>query len=142
MPEVPRSPQPKRLGCCTQCDEPLFEVVERFPENLADGKLSPLARRPRRIGKQIAPAYRCHLLLMDGSQMPLTFCEKCKDNMDLDAVWQRVLVSMAEQMDPTFLEIINAPAHTPRQLKIVDRFFKKLHDNVPLGVLATEVWGG
>lgn len=84
--------KPKLIGCCTKCDEEVFEIVRRDPET----------RVPVQIGAPLETAMRANFVMADGSRMDLTFCRKCSDGLtpeDLPHIWNRV-VSAWEHQSP------------------------------------------
>ena len=60
----------KRSGCCTCCDDPVYEVREMYVEG-------PLAEHPRRIGPMLEHGTQVTMLLTDGSTADVTMCLTC-----------------------------------------------------------------
>ncbi len=70
-------------GCCTICDKPVYEVVNRFPEgHILQGKVD-------RIGQPLDKAMIVTYVLSNGSATTLTVCEGCIEDAraELSAVW-------------------------------------------------------
>ena len=127
-------PLPKILGCCSQCDELVFEVHERF------GADHLLAGRARRVGRPLETAIRVWLVLTNGSPIAVTFCEACVQAPRLVEVWKRTLAAFAEEMTPEYRQAIGNRGYTDEQYRIVMRTYLRLAGMVPLGVLCQYPW--
>ena len=86
----------KLSGCCTLCDEPVFEVVARWQEGERH------AGEPRRLGPPLDHARRITFLLLDGSTNDLTFCASCMESLtpaQYPAIWQKNLRSWQRELN-------------------------------------------
>lgn len=81
---------PKVAGLCSKCDAEVYEVRQRDPRT----------GLPQRLGAPMPNAHRVTFLLMNGSQMDLTFCHDCVTALEptqFPWLWQRVMVSWAAE---------------------------------------------
>lgn len=109
----------KLTGCCTDCDDPVFEVNTMNPDGT-----------PRSVGAALPNAMRATLVLTDGSTCDMTFCEGCMEAIEahLPAIWAKCLRSFAaEPVDPEIRDEIRADQ-------------VRLATMVPLGVVAVRRW--
>ena len=77
------------LGCCTRCDEPMYEIRETHPGG-----------RPKKLGPMLESGTQVEFLLSDGSEVALSFCRPCADALtpaDYQPIWERVIAAA----DPT-----------------------------------------
>lgn len=115
----------KRIGHCTLCDEPAFEVLR-----VVDGI-------PTEIGRPLAGARRVTLVLVDGSRTDLTFCKKCEVSASvLPLIHERSREAWAAQSQ-------RSDVHIPmneRQRWMHGKFNLDQVNNVPLGILFEETW--
>ncbi len=75
----------KSNGCCTICDEPVFEIVSRLPEgHVLQGKID-------RIGRPLDKAMIVTYVLINGSVTTQTVCEDCvlPAMAELSAIWTK-----------------------------------------------------
>ena len=124
----------KTIGHCTQCDEPVFEVLATHATD------HPKAGRPLRLGGLVDnDAVRITYVLATGTLASITFCGKCAASaLDIKGVWRKCLALAAEEIrDARVGEDLNVPwLHYQQQL----RDFTALTRNIPLGELYRERW--
>lgn len=124
----------KRNGCCTLCDEPVFEVIDRFPSSHLR------AGHPRSLGAALEGATRVSLLLTDGSSTTLSFCARCAPEIGsrLVEIWRKCLATMAYHHN-NIAEIKERPA-TNEEIAASEADVVWLASLVPLGVIETLPW--
>ena len=85
----------KITGCCTCCDDEVFEVLSRFGEDgLRPGE-------PERLGHPHGDAMRSEFLLNDGTTSYLTFCGACAVTQapeQYPEIWAKVLRSWEREI--------------------------------------------
>lgn len=117
----------KKIGHCTQCDGPVFEVLAQFPAD------HPRAGTPRRLGGLVDDkAVRITYVLADGTNAGITFCGACSDGVDVKSAWRKCLALAAEELRHETL--------TTQQREIYTRFLAGTARNIPLGELYREKW--
>ncbi|MCP4900110.1 MAG: hypothetical protein GY906_24330 [bacterium] len=95
----------KRLGCCTLCDEPVFEVIAAHTEGPYDG-------HPRELGPAMEKRTMLSFNLKSGRRIVLTFCSECADGLGrdkFDEIWQKCIASNQYEIDATAIKL------TPKQ---------------------------
>ena len=124
----------KRNGCCTLCDEPVFEIVDRFPAS------DPRAGQPRAIGKALEGARRVALVLTDGSTTTLSFCDACTPGITdrMGEIWRKCLDTMAFNHEN--LAAIKGRPLTPEEVSSSEAVLLGLAAMVPLGVVTDLPW--
>ena len=124
----------KRNGCCTLCDEPVFEITDRFPMD------DPRAGQPRGIGKALEGARRIGLVLTDGSTTMLSFCSGCAPGIQdrLGEIWRKCLDTMAFNHEN--LAAIKGRPLTPQERATSEAGLLSLASIVPLGVVTDLPW--
>ena len=117
----------KTAGHCTQCDEPVFEVLVTYATD------HPKAGRPLRLGNLVdGEAVRITYVLASGALASITFCGKCAANaLDIKSAWRKCLALAAE-------EIRDARADSAKERQLHD--LTTLTRNIPLGELYREKW--
>ena len=127
-------PTVKRAGCCTWCDEEVYEIITRFPEG-------PLSGYPRKIGKPLDSARRISYALVDGSRADLTCCAGCEFEMtqpvNMPIIWQKVIRSFMFEEQPDVRAALPAAPRTPAQTEIVLREIERQITNYPIAVICT-----
>ena len=124
----------KRNGCCTLCDEPVFEIKDRFPEG------DVRAGQPRAIGKALEGARRIGLVLTDGSTVTLSFCSACAPGIHdrLGEIWRKCLDTMAFNHEN--LAAIKGRPLTRQEAATSEEGLLALTTIVPLGVVENLPW--
>lgn len=80
----------KIAGCCSICDKEVYEVISRHPNG-----------EPKQLGKPKGAITKT-FVLMDGTNMRLTFCEDCEvDPRIYPWLWRKILKTFAEKEMPT-----------------------------------------
>lgn len=80
--------QPKRVGCCLCCSEPVYTVKSVHPEG------HPLAGHPNSLGPMLPHGLQVEFLLSNGAEADVTFCEPCARNLKPEhyiLAWGRVI---------------------------------------------------
>ena len=127
----------KLVGCCTNCDEPLFEVVTQWTAP------HPREGEPRRIDwqKLVDPdAVRVGFMMSDGSTCDMSFFAKCEQFADtgLARWWAKNVV--AQEFDERHRAILGAPRIDVHRAAAHRRSLLKTANMVPLGVLYSVRW--
>lgn len=112
----------KRNGCCTLCDEPVFEIT---PPTGA-------------IGLPLDKAIRATLILTDGSTVSLTFCDQCEIETKLSEIWAKCVETMAFQCNN--LAKIKGREVSDEEAEVARREVIRLLGIVPLGVVGALAW--
>ena len=117
----------KKIGHCTQCDEPVFEVLVTYATD------HPKAGLPLRLGDLVdEDAVRITYVLATGTLASITFCGKCAAvAIDIKSAWRKCLALAAQ-------EIRDEPVEDARERQRSD--FAALTRNIPLGELYRERW--
>lgn len=106
----------KTFGCCTVCDVPVFDDTGPLP----------IARRDT-------------LILSDGSQCSLTFCDSCEPTPEnLPEIWRKCVEATVHG---ALNENRKVNRLDYRQQLLCGAGLLKLVDNVPMGRLISEQWG-
>lgn len=125
----------KRIGCCTLCEKPVFEILAKWTQG-------PMKGEPRRIGRPTTAARRVHYLLSDGSSMPLTFCADCVERAlapeSFPMIWGLVLEAFGRELTPEYVAAINAPPRTEKQQAAVEAFVARLANESIVGTAGIE----
>ena len=86
----------KIAGCCSLCDEPCFEVMQRW--DAGDKR----AGEPKRLGAPNEDAVRVTFLLIRGSRADFTFCGRCAATLSPEQytlLWRRNLAGYLREQD-------------------------------------------
>ena len=126
----------KEPGLCTDCDEPIFEIIARYPDD------SPLAGRVRQVGEPMPEAVRVTVILSGGSQMDLSFCEGCCDIKpeDFPKIWRKIMTSWSAEQNEAFRIALGCKPLTPNQLEWTAQWFNSIVDQIPIGVIHKVYW--
>ncbi|KKM73967.1 hypothetical protein LCGC14_1405090 [marine sediment metagenome] len=112
----------KRNGCCTLCDEPVFEIA---PSTGA-------------VGQPLDNAVRATLILTDGSTVSLTFCDQCETETKLTEIWSKCVETMAFQCN--HLAEIKGRKVSDQEIEVAQQEVIRLMGMVPLGVVGAIAW--
>jgi hypothetical protein len=132
----------KKLGCCTLCDEEVFEITRRAPR---DG---PFSREPIAVGRPLPGSRRDSLVLTNGSTVDLTFCESCKPTAEnLPVIWKKCRASLAREGKNDYRERYTKELDSGNMTQldlcqqwITGKFQLDLAKTIPLGVLSKRAW--
>jgi hypothetical protein len=132
----------KKLGCCTLCDEEVFEITRRAPRE------SSFSREPLSVGRPLPGSRRDSLVLTNGSTMDLTFCANCRPTAEnLPKIWRKCRASLAREGMNDYRERYTREldSGTMTQLSlgqqwITGKFQLDLAKTIPLGVLNRQPW--
>lgn len=83
-------------GCCSICDEPCFEVLQRWDEG------EKRAGEPKRLGPPNEDAVRVTFILIDGRRADFTFCGRCAQTLNpsqYTVLWRRNLAGYMREQD-------------------------------------------
>ena len=115
----------KLLGCCTNCNKEVYEILERYPSDHV------LAKEPRKVGKPI-DAIRHEILLSDGSQMTLTYCKDCTPDMIRD--WKTIMNAWERELSDEYRVAIGAQPASEK----TKQWLKTMTNVLPLAVLGSK----
>lgn len=126
----------KLIGCCSLCDKEVAEILQRYPQ----GHL--YVGEPVRIGKFFEDARRATLILTNGSQMDITVCQNCAEELptSLCKLWVKIVSAWKLETTDAHRVAINASAYTEKQRLEVDKWFQTASKEPPVGVLKIENW--
>jgi hypothetical protein len=78
----------KIAGCCSLCDEPVYEVKQRWDAG------EKRAGEPKVLGPANPDATRIEFLLFNGRRTSMTFCGQCAESLTFEQytpLWQKNL---------------------------------------------------
>lgn len=121
-----------RLGRCALCEDPIYEADRVYPLEHA------YAGEARILGKPLDNLRHVTLILVNGSTIRITMCDKCTEvheELWISEVWERILNTWKLEMSDHHRELIGAKAVTPEQRETNKTNLKNLVHNVPIGVI-------
>lgn len=86
----------KIAGCCSLCDTPVFEVLQRWD----DGEKR--AGEPKMLGQPNPDTTRIEFLLFNGRLTHMTFCGPCAESLapeQYSALWNKNLCAYMREQD-------------------------------------------
>lgn len=118
-------------GLCTKCGQQTHKVIEQFPVG------HPFEKKPRRLGERLN-ARRLHMLLTDGTQVPLTFCSDCHPEPDeYPKLWHLLIESWRREQTDVHRKIMNPTVYKPyndNQKKALEKFNDRMRGQAVLGI--------
>ncbi|MEE8327058.1 MAG: hypothetical protein V3R58_08500 [candidate division NC10 bacterium] len=125
----------KRVGCCSLCNQEVFEAVSRWPSGFV------LEQQIADVGAPVKGARRVTFLLVNGSLCDMTFCDRCDPvASNLAKLWKKVCTTMAKELDPKYRAEIGAKQQTDEQRTQSEDNLINLFNNPPVGVLYEQPW--
>ena len=128
----------RQKGTCIGCDEPVFEVVRRYPDT------HPWAGAVMEVGDPLPYAQRACLPLMNGKMWNITVCDTCLETGMLDknlpALWEKNIAALRWEMDDQNRVTMGVRELSDKGRKAVADSILELVDSPPLGVLGVESW--
>lgn len=116
----------KIAGCCSVCDAPCFEVLERYTQGPRRGE-------PKVLGRPLPGARRVTVARMSGRQTDWTFCGDCEMRPeDVNRV-------MHKEMNAMLREQAEAK-DTPEQAELRGKMLRLFYFDAPLGKIAERSW--
>ena len=146
MREVPKgfvtSGSVKIPGCCSVCDEPIFEIKRRIPRD------HPLAGLPVELGGPLRGAKRHWLMMADGTFTNFSTCADCEiTSHNICEVWAKARELMAREGSNAYREVFSRNSswgfmspHTPKQEMKMGHQQLAYGRNIIFGVLTTQDW--
>lgn len=125
---------PRFAGHCFVCGCETHEIKRVHPQE------HPLAGEPSQIGRPMAEATRCELLLVSGRRMPVTVHADCVAALEADLPKHWKTIMGAFRHEEVTRQHRKVKQRTPRQQLTCDAFMDGLVVDVPLGVLNAESW--
>ena len=86
----------KIAGCCSLCDQPCFEVMQRWDEG------EKRAGEPKVLGPANPDATRIEFLLFNGRRTSMTLCGTCADGLErthYTTLWRKNLGGYLREQD-------------------------------------------
>jgi len=116
----------KLIGCCTACDEPVFEVVARHTEGPCKGEI-------RQVGQPLPGARRVTLVRISGRTSFWTLCEGCDvEPENMARLNKKEVAAMVFER--------NLAKDTMKQAEAREQMLRLFEFDVPLGVLGEMPW--
>jgi len=116
----------KRLGCCTVCDEPIFEVTTRWMEG-------PYKGEARQLGRALPGIRRVTVVRMSGRQSYWSLCPTCEiDPKDMVVLNRKEIRAMVKER--------SLSKDNPAQAENREKMLRLFEWDVPLGVLGEKPW--
>jgi hypothetical protein len=116
----------KYIGCCTLCDEPIFEVVSRHTEGSYKGEI-------KQVGAPLPGARRLTLVRMSGRTSFCSLCEKCEvTSENITVLAKKELAAMVYER--------RIAVDTMEQADNREKMLRLFAFDVPLGVLGEIPW--
>ena len=116
----------KLIGCCTACDEPVFEVAARWTEGPYRGEI-------KQVGQPLDGARRVRIVRASGRQSDWTFCEGCFiDALNLPLLRKKELNAMVFER--------NFVVETVAQSEQRGKMLRLFEWDIPIGVLGEMPW--
>ena len=122
----------KKAGCCTLCNQEMYEVSRRWPQG------HPYAGEGRQLGRPKMPVIRQHFVQTNGKIAVISFCESCARDADegIVHVWARALAAFKYERRHR-VAIGMAPLDR-KQAEAQDAMLRELVAHPIIGVIATE----
>jgi hypothetical protein len=116
----------KHIGCCTICDEPIFEVASRHTEGPSKGDI-------KQMGAPLPGARRLTLVRMSGRTSYCSLCKECEVTPEnITVVAKKEVAAMVHER--------NFARDTMEQAEARERMLRLFAFDVPLGVLGETPW--
>ena len=119
-------PDRKHIGCCTLCDEPIFEIASRQTEG-------PYKGEAKQLGMPLPGARRLTLVRMSGRTSYCSLCETCE-------VTPENLPVLAKKEVAAMVYERNIAKDTMEQAENREKMLRLFAFDVPLGVLGEMPW--
>lgn len=113
----------KRLGCCSICDTPVFE-------------LGPGGR----LAEPKENAVRAKVILIDGTLASLTLCADCAEAPDYVKLFDVMLGAWALELDDDYRKSCGGAPLTEPQRAALRAALDRQRTNVPIGLFHRESW--
>lgn len=124
----------KLLGCCTSCDQPVFEISLKYKDG------HPLEGEHRTVGSPLPEAQVVGLVTLEGSVMEVTFCLDCLDQLtpdDFPEMWGKICRTNERELSDFYRQAVELKPLTEEQKDEARSFYMK---SVPIGVLYEAPW--
>ena len=116
----------KLIGCCTVCDEPIFEVTSRHTEGPYKGEI-------KQMGRPLPGARRLTMVRISGNTSYLSLCVKCRVTPEnLSMLAKKELAAMVFER--------NLAKDTMEQAENREKMLRLFEFDIPLGVLGETPW--
>ncbi len=119
-------PDRKHTGCCTLCDEPIFEVSARHTGGPNKGEI-------KQMGGPLPGARRVTLVRMSGRTSYCSLCKECE-------VTPENIVVLTHKEVAAMVHERNFARDTMEQAENREKMLRLFAFDVPLGVLGETPW--
>jgi hypothetical protein len=119
-------PDRKHFGCCTACDQPIFEVVARHTEGPYRGEI-------KALGKPLPGAKRVTLVRISGSTSYMSMCGDCE-------VTQENIAALNKKEVAAMVYERHLARDDARQADMREKMLRLFSFDIPLGVLGEKPW--
>ncbi len=116
----------KLIGCCTVCDEPIFEVASRHTEGPYKGEI-------KQLGAPLPGARRLTMVRISGNTSYLSLCAECE-------VTSENLPTLAKKEVAAMVFERNLAKDTMAQAEHREKVLRLFEFDIPLGVLGETPW--
>lgn len=116
----------KLSGCCTVCDQPIFEVVARHADGPYQGEI-------KTVGLPIPGSRRVHIVRASGRQSYWSLCESCTiAPSDFPELNRKEIRAMIKER--------SYATDTMKQAEHREKMLRLFQWDIPIGVLGEKPW--
>ncbi len=116
----------KLIGCCTVCNEPIFEVAARWTEGPMKGEI-------KQVGAPLPGVRRAKIVRASGNTSDWSLCQTCEIGAeDMPYLTQKELAAMLKERD--------FAKDNPEQAEARAKMLGLFQFDIPLGVLGEKPW--
>ena len=128
MSRLPR----KKTGCCTLCNQEIYEVSRRWPQG------HPYAGEIRQLGRPKMAVIRQYFVQTNGKIAVISFCEDCAKDADdgVVEIWAKALAAFGYERRHRVAIGMQPLDH--KQAEAQDAMLRELIAHPIVGVIATE----
>jgi len=120
-------PDRKKIGCCTVCDEPIFEILSRHTEG-------PYKGEAKQLGRPLPGVRRATIVRVSGRVSDWSLCSACEIHpLDMPRLNKKEIAAMAYERNIVIRE-------TLEQKEAKEQMLRLFEFDVPLGVLGEKPW--
>lgn len=122
----------KKIGCCTLCDQEIYEVSRRWPQG------HPYAGEIRQVGRPKMPVIRQTFVQTNGKIAVISFCRACaaQANEKVVEIWGKALAAFAYERRHRVA--IGMQPLDQKQTEAQDSMLRELVAHPIVGIIATE----
>jgi hypothetical protein len=116
----------KKLACCTICDEPIFEITQRWVEGPYKGEV-------KQVGQPLPGARRVTIVRISGNQSYWSLCSECE-------IEPAMMAQLNKKEVRAMVKERSIAQHTAEQSEQNEKMLKLFEFDIPLGVLGETPW--